>query len=227
MEQTSSPPLALEPSLGRRAQAFAAGLVGRPLFWALFIAVGLSIPIARTLSIRLPPPLPVLGHVPAFSFTDQYGKPFGSPQLDGKVWVANFIFTRCPSICPLFTQRMSEIQHRARGLGEYFHLVSFSVDPEYDKPDVLLGYAKQHKASPRMWTFLTGDREPLRRTLVEGLHVQMTKEGADDDLMSIGHGGHFVLIDAKMQIRGYYDSSEPGAVDTVLRDAGLLANRGY
>jgi protein SCO1/2 len=55
----------------------------------------------------------------------------------------------------------------------------------------------------------------------------MTKEGPDDDLMSIGHGGHFVLVDAKMQIRGYYDSSSPDAVDAIVRDAGLLANRGY
>jgi protein SCO1/2 len=210
-----------------RVQRFLAMLVGRPLFWAVFIALGLSLPIAKTMSVKLPPPLPVLNTVPPFELTDQYGKPFSSEQLRGKVWVANFIFTRCPSICPLFTSKMFEIQHRGRNLGEYFHLVSFTVDPEYDKPDVLLGYAKQHKASPRMWSFLTGTREALLELLVHGLHVQMTKEGTDDDLMSIGHGGHFVLVDAKMQIRGYYDSSSPDAVDTVLRDAGLLANRGY
>jgi protein SCO1/2 len=208
-------------------QSFLSGLVGRPLFWAVFVALGLSLPIAKTLTIKLPPPLPVLGKVQDFSLTDQYGKPFASQQLEGKVWVANFIFTRCPSICPLFTQKMYEIQHRGRQLGEYFHLVSFTVDPEFDKPDVLLAYAKEHKASPRMWSFLTGERDALKKTIVDGLHVQMTKEGTDDDLMSIGHGGHFVLVDAKMQIRGYYDSSEPRTVDVLLRDAGLLANRGY
>ena len=210
-----------------RFQGWLASLVARPLFWTIFVLLGLAIPIARTMAVKLPPPLPVLAHVPAFTFTDQYGKAFASQQLEGKVWVANSIFTRCPTICPVFTQKMYEIQHRGRNLGEYFHLVSFSVDPEFDTPEVMLAYAKQHKASPRMWTFLTGDRAALTRTLVEGLHVQMTKSGTDDDLMSIGHGGHFVLVDAKMQIRGYYDASSPDAVDTLLRDAGLLANRGY
>src|SRR5579871_2374559 len=97
-----------------------AWLVGKPLFWALFVSLGLALPIAKTMTVKLPPPMPVLGKVPPFAFTDQYGKPFESTWLDGKVWVANFIFTRCPSICPVFTQKMFEIQHRSRNLGEAF-----------------------------------------------------------------------------------------------------------
>lgn len=213
--------------LGTRAHARLATLVAKPFFWILFIVVGLSVPIARTVQIRLPPALPVLAKVPAFHLTDQYGKPFDSDFLRGKIWVANFIFTRCPTICPLFTDKMYKVQHRGRGLGEAFHLVSFSVDPEFDTPQTLLEYAQHHKVSPRLWTFLTGTREQLTDIVANGLKVQMTKEGPDDDLMSIGHGGHFVLVDGKMQVRGYYDSSAPEAVDSILRDAGLLANRGY
>ena len=86
----------------------------------------------RTVSIRLPPPLPVISRVPNFQLTDQYGQPHGSDQLRGRVWVANFVFTRCPTICPELTRQMGKVQHRARGLGDAFRLVSFSVDPEHD-----------------------------------------------------------------------------------------------
>src|SRR5216683_1145217 len=192
-------------------QGWLSRLVARPLFWVLFIGLGLAIPIARSVRLSLPRPLPVLSQVPVFEFTDQNGQSFGSKELDGKVWVANAIFTRCPTICPVSTRRMFQVQHRARGLGPWFHIVSFSVDPENDTPDKLLDYAKQNKVSPRN----------------EGLKIYMGKQPAPaDDLMSIGHGSHFVLIDAKMRIRGYYDPSQDDSVDLLLRDAGLLASRG-
>lgn len=213
--------------LGTQAQATLARLVGKPLFWLIFIGVAVALPIARAVQIRLPPALPLLSKVPPFQLTDQYGNRFDSASLNGKIWVANFIFTRCPTICPLFTEKMYKIQHRGRGLGDALHLVSFTVDPEYDTPEKLLEYANHHRASPRAWSFLTGPRPVLTEVVVRDLKVQMTKEGPDDDLMSIGHGGHFVLVDGSMRVRGYYDSSRPDAVDSVLRDAGLLANRGY
>jgi protein SCO1/2 len=204
-----------------------ARLVARPLFWILFIAIGLTIPIARSVRLTLPRPLPVLSTVPSFEFTDQNGRRFGSKQLEGKVWVANAIFTSCPTICPISTRRMFQVQHHARGLGTSFHMVSFSVDPENDTPEKMLAYANQNKVSPRMWTFLTGDRKQLSQTLNQGLKLYMGKQGeSGDDLMSIGHGSHFVLVDSKMRIRGYYDPSADDAVDLLLRDAGLLATRG-
>ena len=94
------------------------------------------------------------------------------------------------------------------------------------KPEKLLAYAQSHRVSPRMWSFLTGTREELKRVVVDGLKVHMDKSGDDDDLMSIGHGSHFVLVDALGRIRGYYQFNDPGAIDAVLRDAGLLASRG-
>lgn len=213
--------------LGDRLQVTLGTLVGRPVFWSLFIALGLGIPMVRSIRVALPKPLPVLSAVPEFQFTDQNGQPFGTKQLRGRIWVANAIFTRCPTVCPDSTRHMAAIQHRGRGLGEYFHLVSFSVDPENDTPQALLAYAKGHKVSPRIWSFLTGSRENLTRTLNQGLKIYMGKEdAAPDDLMSIGHGSHFVLVDATLHIRGYYDLTADGALDSLLRDAGLLASRG-
>ncbi len=221
MEQAPSVPAApqVESKLTR--------IVGSPLFWfALVLAIaGVSSVRAVLASRELPPPRPVLGKVPAFALTDATGQVFDSERLEGKVWVANFIFTRCPTICPVFTRKMAELQHRGRQLGETIHLVSFTVDPEHDTPEVLMQYAKAQKASPRIWSFLTGGRDTLQKLIAEGLKVHMSKEGPADDLMSYGHGGHFVVVDGRMQVRGYYDSSEKDAVDDILRDVALLVNR--
>jgi len=199
-------------------------LVARPLFWALLIAMGVGVPIARTLMVPPPPKLPVLGTLPAFNFTNQYAQPFGSPQLRGKVWIANFIFTRCPTVCPRFSAKMASLQTRLNGLEPTLHLVSFSVDPAFDQPPVLLQYAERYKANPRMWTFLTGDYDALKTTVVEGLKISMGRNPGPDDVMSLFHGTHFVLLDGEGQIRGYYESNDDEAVERLVRDAGLLAN---
>jgi protein SCO1/2 len=200
--------------------------VGNPWFWVAFIVLSMTVHITRAVMTSLPKPLPVLGHVPDFQLTNQHNEFFGAQQLKGKVWIANFIFTRCPTLCPITTQKMAGVMHRTRNLGEGFHLVSISVDPEHDQPAELLAFAQKYRTSPRMWTFLTGARDSIKSLLVDGMKVHMTQDGPTDDLMSIGHSGHFVLVDAKMQIRGYYDSNEVGVMDRLVRDAGLVVNRG-
>src|SRR3712207_3863519 len=111
---------------GTRVQARLARWVGRPMFWILFVGAICAWPIARSIRLQLPPKLPHIAQVPAFQLTDEKGRAFGSSELEGKVWVANFIFTRCPTVCPRFTEKMSKVQHRTRNLGGAFHLVSFS-----------------------------------------------------------------------------------------------------
>jgi protein SCO1/2 len=199
-----------------------ARLVGKPLFWAALVALLFGLPLLRALAMPEAAPPPVLGTLPAFSLTSAEGRPFGTAELSGKVWVANLIFTRCPTICPLFTRRMAQVQHRGKNLGERFHLVSFSVDPEHDTPEVLARYAHEHRASPRRWTFLTGEKEALARVVVDGLKVHMTKDWDGDDLMALGHGTHFVLVDGRQRVRGYYDSADPERLDALLRDASLV-----
>ncbi len=218
--------VSVPPSFFERAHGHLAALVSRPLFWALFVAVAMGVPIIRSVRTELPPPRPVYATVPDFELVDQYGQRFTKKNLEGQVWVANFIFTRCPTICPVFTQKMHTIQHRGRNLGQYFHLVSFTVDPEHDTPEKLLAYAQTHRASPRMWSFVTGKREELEKVVIDGMKVHMQRGSDPDDLMSIGHGSHFVLVDAKMQVRGYYRFDDPGAIDELLRDAGLIAALG-
>lgn len=213
--------------LGTRVQGHVSRLAGRPLVWAVLVAAIFSWPIVRAAQARLPPPLPVLASLPRFDLTDENGRAFGSGDLEGKVWVASFIFTRCPTICPRITARMAEVQRRTQQLAPAFHLVSFTVDPEYDTPERLRGYARSHRASPRLWSFLTGPEEAVKEAVVGGLKVSMGKErGPGGGPEEIFHGSHLVLVDARGRVRGYYDPEEPGAVDRVVRDAGLLLNRG-
>jgi len=167
-----------------------------------------------------PKPLPVLGTVPPFELTSQAGLRWSSATLDGKPYVANFVFTRCPTICPTFTAKMASIQKKT---GDGLNLVSFSVDPEFDTPDKLAEYAKKYQAGPR-WTFLTGERAAVENIVIKGMMQTMVK--GDGSLMSIGHGSYFVLVDGKQQIRGFYRFNDDDSVEKVVRDANAISSGG-
>jgi protein SCO1/2 len=193
------------------------------LLWGAGVLVALAA-LGLGLGLVRPARAPeVLGALPLFRFTSEQGAPFGSPELAGQVWVANFIFTRCPTVCPVFSRKMAEVQTRSAGMGAGLHLVSFSVDPEYDTPERLAAYAQRYGAEAARWTFLTGDYQQLKDTVVGGFKMAMGKEApAEDDLLSIFHGEHFVLVDARGRIRGYYLSSDADAVERLLTDAQWL-----
>ena len=107
------------------------------------------------------------------------------------------------------------------------HLVSFSVDPEYDTPERLKAYGEKYGADPSRWTFLTGDYKSLQSTVVGGFKIAMGKEAPEeDDVMSIFHGEHFVVVDAKGHLRAYVHAPEPDAVERVVEIARQLSRDG-
>lgn len=161
-------------------------------------------------------PLPMFGIVPEFSLVDQRGEPFGSSQLIGHPWIADFIFTRCAGQCLGMAVRMQEVQAQLPSESEV-RLVSFSVDPEYDTPEVLARYAVEHGAQFGRWVFLTGERSTIYQLSVEGFRLGVA-EGAPSDAEPILHSTRLVLVDADGRIRGYYDATEPPAVDRLLQD---------
>ena len=106
---------------------------------------------------------------PPFVLTDQDGKPFGSEQLQGKIWIADFIYTTCPGPCPMISSRMSETQKPLEDTD--VKLVSFSVDPAHDTPAVLRDYAKKLHAQPGRWEFLTGDKSTIYHLSRDGFKL--------------------------------------------------------
>ena len=199
-------------------------LYKRPLPWVGLLGLVIAgLVVYRAVAPResLLVQLPVLSTVPAFSFVDQSGAAFSSDSLKGKVWVANFIFTRCPTICPKFTAKMGTLQDRSAAQLPALGLVSFTVDPEHDTPEVLAAYGEKHHADFKRWRFLRGERPELERVIRNGM-LQPMDPGDGKDLNTVVHGSYFALVDAQLQVRGVYRFSEPGSVDEVLRDAKLL-----
>lgn len=163
-------------------------------------------------------PLPSLGTVPPFELVNQDGQPFGSAQLAGKIWIADFIFTTCPGPCPIISTRMSELQRPLEKSGA--HLVSFTVDPEKDTPEVLRAYADKLRKEPFRWDFLTGPRDAIFSLSRDGFKLGLS-EGAEEDGGPI-HTTRFVLVDRRGTIRGYYDALAPDSVTKLLADANHL-----
>jgi protein SCO1/2 len=171
-------------------------------------------------------PLPVLGQLPGFRLVDQAGTAVSASDLRGRVTVVNFIFTRCPTVCPVFTMKMRRVQDRTADLGDRLALVSFSVDPAHDTPARLAAFASKHGADPRRWRFLTGPEQEVRAAVERGLKIAMERRGnLPGGVPDIVHGGHFVLLDADLAVRGYYDGSDGERIEALLRDARRLASR--
>ena len=158
------------------------------------------------------------GDVPDFQLTNQNGQAFGSAQLTGKIWIADFVYTTCPGPCPMISGRMSELQKPLEKTD--VHLVSFSVDPEKDTPDVLRRYSEQLQAEAGRWDFLTGPKSAIYKISHDGFKLAMS-DGSDAQGIPI-HSTRMVLVDRRGQIRGYYDAVDPEAITKLLADTNHL-----
>ena len=157
------------------------------------------------------------GALPPFELVNQDAQPFGSAQLAGKIWIADFIFTSCPGPCPIISSRMSELQKPLEKTD--IHLVSFTVDPEKDTPEVLRSYAEKLHARPARWDFLTGARPEIYALTRDGFKLDISD---DSDEAGMRHSTLVVLVDRHGVIRGYYDALAPDAVTKLLADANHL-----
>lgn len=149
---------------------------------------------------------PVLIKSPDFELTDQLGTKFGVDDLQGRVWVVNFMFTQCTATCPRQAEKIAELQRRAQRWPDWdrIRLLSISVDPEHDTVDTLKDYADLHGADHEHWKFLTGARDELFRISKDGFKLPVS-EAARDASTPITHSSKFILVDAEGRIRGYFD----------------------
>lgn len=205
-------------------------LFSRPYVRGPIVAFFLAAGIAWLLWGRPSSELPALGQVPAFSLTDQTGARVDSKELAGKVWVVDFMFTRCSMVCPRLTNEMMKLQQHLllEGLDPEVRLVSITVDPEHDTPEVLAGYARRYQAQPNLWKLLGGDAKAVERAVVDGFHELMEPagDGGADDSFDILHSSKMVLVDQKGTIRGYYDATSAEEMARLRDDLHRLARRG-
>ncbi|MCU0430526.1 MAG: SCO family protein [Cytophagaceae bacterium] len=157
--------------------------------------------------------------VPDFQFINQNGNVFSSEALKGKIWIANFVFTRCPTICPKMTTQLTRVQETFEK-DTSLKIVSFTVDPSYDTAAVLKTYANSYKADENRWTFLTGDKEKIYNLGQKGFFITTMEDTVRP--LEFLHSEKLVLVDKKGWIRGYYNGTDREEVDKLITEVKVL-----
>lgn len=186
----------------------------------------LTVNLIRPCTRYIPDPPPVLGTLPAYTLIDQDGKEFGSEDLRGQVYVVNFFFTSCVTICPKVLNAAKMLEERYERSNVEVRLVTITVDPETDTPERLKEYAKGVGADFSRWSFLTGTRPQLESLIVGGFKTYMGEKQEDDaGLVDIGHGSRFVLVDHNGGVRGHYEITEMGIDEVFHRSKHVLRQK--
>lgn len=221
-------PASFKSSLSR----FAMGISVTEFLYGLFVAALFSVWIISFSScteekaLRV---LPVYGpvdenekvnhRVSNFSLISQDGKTITQKDFDDKIFVADFFFTTCPSICPRMTGQMQRVYEKFNDNADVMFL-SHTVNPEKDTPAVLAEYAKKHNASSSKWIFATGDKKQIYDLARNSYLVDASQgDGGDDDFV---HTQNFALVDKDKRIRGYYDGTDEKEVDKLIAEINVL-----
>lgn len=164
------------------------------------------------------------GHrIGEFSFVNQYNEKVTAEDVKGKIWIAEYFFTTCTNICIDMNQNMIHVQNAFKN-DENVKILSFTVNPEVDTPEILKKYAEEHYALKNQWHFLTGEKDSLYSFARKSIFVLKPAEAANlgDAGSDFIHTNNFVLIDKVGRIRGYYDGTNMEAVHQLIEDIKLL-----
>lgn len=154
-----------------------------------------------------------------FSFLDQNGETITEKDIAGKVYIVDYFFTTCRSICPIMTNQMQRIYNEYKGNSDVIFL-SHTVDPETDSVEVMAAYAEQKQADASQWHFLTGDKKALYDLARTGYYLDAEQgDGGPDDFI---HTPNFALIDRDRHIRGFYDGTDSAEVNMLIKDIKIL-----
>ncbi|MFY4776843.1 SCO family protein [Metabacillus sp. RGM 3146] len=163
---------------------------------------------------------PLNDKVSDFHFTNQDGRPFSKSDLDGKVWIADFIFTSCKTICPPMTANMRILQRKAEEENIPLEIVSFSVDPNVDTPAKLKQFGEKFHSSFSNWDFLTGYSDSDISALARQSFKTIVKKPVNED--QVIHGTSFYLVDQKGMIVKNYSGAEKPPFNEMLSDIKKL-----
>ena len=155
--------------------------------------------------------------IPAFNTVDQYGDSVTSKTLDGKIYVADFFFTSCPSICPIMHRNMLNVYKEFKNVAD-FGIISYTIDPKHDSVAVLKTYADKLGITDKKWLLLQGNRDEIY-TLSQSYLVKKPEEDAKEQFI---HDGYFILVDKQKRIRGSYDGTDMKQVDQLIADIKTL-----
>ena len=205
---------ALEQQSSKAATLWKATLIGMPIVTLLLLLWlrQLEVTALRQRNVSS------YGSVPEFQLINQDGKQFGSSDLRGKIWIADFVYTTCPGPCPMISSRMSELQKPFKKTD--VHLISFTVDPAKDTPEVLRTYAERLAAEPGRWDFLTGPQSTIYNLSRNGFKLAVS-DGSDAKGIPV-HSTRMILVDRHGEIRGYYDAAEADAITKLVADTTHL-----
>ncbi|HEY0091192.1 MAG TPA: SCO family protein [Flavobacterium sp.] len=175
--------------------------------------------------------LTTIGPAPKFELTDQNNSKISNKDYDGKVYVLEFFFSTCPTICPRMNENMIEIQNAFFG-NPAFGIASITIDPQNDTPDVLKAYAKSIDVKSGNWHFLTGDKAYIMSLANKGFNLYAGENSKANG--GFEHSGLFALIDKKGNIRCrkdeynnpimYYDGLEKPGIQALMQDIKILLN---
>ena len=170
-----------------------------------------------------------IGSVPSYEFTNQNGEKISNTFYKDKVYVIEFFFTTCPTICPKMNANMVKLQNEFYGNSD-FGIASFSINPEYDTPEILKEYAKNHEATLKNWNFLTGDKETIYTLANKGIALYAGENSEAEG--GFEHSGMFALIDKQGNIRSrmdefgnpiaFYDGLESKSIQMLKEDIAIL-----
>lgn len=155
---------------------------------------------------------------PPFCFTNHHGKQLCVADMKGKIWICDFFFTHCPSICVKMERNLLKVNKAFKNAP---HIISISIDPSRDSVETLLVYATKLGVENTTWDFLTGEKDSIYRVADHFL------ANAAEDPNSPGgfiHDGNFIVIDGKGRIRGFYNGVDEVSVDKMIADIKLLQN---
>ncbi len=155
--------------------------------------------------------------IPAFNTVDQYGDSVTNKTLNGKIYVADFFFTSCPSICPIMHRNMLNVYSAFKGVDD-FALISYTIDPKHDSVAVLKTYADKLGITDKKWLLLQGNKEEIY-TLSQSYLVKKPEEDAKEQFI---HDGYFILVDKQKRIRGSYDGTDMKQVEQLIADIKVL-----
>lgn len=165
----------------------------------------------------------IYNRIPPFQLIDQDGKQVDQSIVKGKIYVADFFFTRCISICPKLSSQLTRVQDIFRKRSDIVFL-SHSVDPEHDGPAQLKAYAKKYEAIPGKWYFLTGKKSTIYDLAMHGYYLPVVdpgvKAGSPDETFI--HSEKLVLVDKEGIVRGFYDGTDKEDVDRLILEIRVL-----